>query len=182
MCHVLRDLSKDLYQSYVHLFGAERANQVVKNLIPLCIAERWGSCHECEVRLETAGCSQLYSCLHHILIDSKLLAKMLAKRTKTRDSPAVLESFLGTVNELAQDKMQEYSVKMGKYRKHALAVTGDSLFQAIVYIMNRSRAVIMHYSAFLKVKQSQDELERNGSALHQLINGTPELASHPYHL
>lgn len=74
--------------------------------------------------------------------------------------------------------MQEHTIKMGKYRKHALLITSDLLFEATIYIMQRSRAVIMHYSAFLKAKQSQDDLEQNGSRLHQLVNGT---ASHTIH-
>lgn len=61
------------------------------------------------------------------------------------------------MDELGLEETREYTMKMGRWRRKALDVTSTDFFWALLLVMNRTRAPLIHYSHFLKQKQSPDQ-------------------------
>ena len=61
---------------------------------------------------------------------------------------------------LAVEAVKEYQLKMGKWRRHAVEVLGDSLFEVTIRLMSKTKEPLNHLSNFLKQSQVSAETEK----------------------
>ncbi len=164
--NVSRSCAKDLYHVWCNLFGATSALERAKKLFPKCCSTRWGSIHVSEEMIIKAGCAPLKEALTYVIGEKQ--GKMSSKREKVVNSRE--ENDLNP-DTLAIEAIQAFQLQMGKWRKHALAVLGDRIFQPLMKIMHRLREPVMRLSYFLKSKLSQQQIQLHGNHLSLLVNG-----------
>lgn len=77
------------------------------------------------------------------------------------------------VDILAVEQTQHYKETMGKWRRHALNSVSDILWHRTVYVLNKVRGPLTHFSCFLKKTVPDKDLLLHGNTLHQLVCGKP---------
>ena len=160
--HVVRELAKSVFVYWTHMFGSRSALDVVKKLFPRPDSGRWGCIHELEKRMLAAGVSRLYTVLMWVLKE-----KMDVKTTRRATTPS---SGAMAVNTLALEQMKEHTERVGKYRAYVIKWMDDPLLEKIVQVNQRLREPIIHLSTFLKKKLTDDDIDKYGNHLAQVVN------------
>ena len=158
--NVARANAKSLYISWCHLFGAESGLAKVKKLFPKCCSTRWGSIHVSEEMIMNATCDCLRKALLWVFGEKQGLVS--AKQEHYNDNL--------TPDGLAIEAIQEFQLKMGKWRQITLEVLGDRIFEPVIEVMHRTRNPVIRVSNFLKSKFTDEELQNRGNHLSCLVN------------
>ena len=142
LANVLRDACRGVFTAWMSMYGIESALAKVKTLFPKAIGGRWGSIHAFEARCLKCG-PELHSVLKAVL-EAKPVRK---QNQKNDDGNLVLDT-------LSLEATRDYSVKMGRWRKRALDVTGSYLYWCCMLVMHTAREPLIHFSNFLKRKDA----------------------------
>lgn len=142
LANVLRDVCRGVFNTWMSMYGIESALAKVKTLFPKAIGGRWGSIHAFEARCLKCG-PELHSVLKAVL-ESKPVKK---QNQKNDDGNLILDT-------LSLEATRDYSVKMGRWRKRALDVTGSYLYWCCMLVMHTAREPLIHFSNFLKQKHA----------------------------
>ena len=201
--HTARDVAKPLHECWARLFGSMSAKETTKSLFPRAVSQRWGRVHELEKRILDAGVDKLAVCLADVLthkaIDTTEVEHICSAAASTEDNTArgkyqeVLQKIQQTVsvarttpktkvsktshtpNELEVEQTKAYSIKMSQWRGRTLLAMSDQLWGRVIEVMHRTREPIIHLSNFIKRPLSQDEFNRKGGVLAQLVTGRAQL-------
>lgn len=150
--NVARSVSRPLYHSWCELFDAVSGASYVKKMFPRCCSTRWGSISATEERILQAGCQRLKTALT-LAFDTKRKNSTTTSNQK-KQKQDVKESKENDRNLnpdiLAVEAVKEYQIKMGKWRRHAVEVLADSLFEVTIRLMSKAREPLNHLSNFLK--------------------------------
>ena len=197
--HTSRDQARDLYETYAERYGAQRAKQTVKCLMPRPVSQRWGRIHDLEDRIMKAGFSEIAICMAEILtrkfIDvnelrstamlqesgesesvweaMSVVRRALKAASKTSDAQKnrIENDKHATPNELSVEQTKEFTLKMGRWRARTLQACGDRMWGMVITVMNACREPLIHISNFLKQTIDDQEVSQKGSPLCQLVYG-----------
>ena len=136
VCNTLRDLAKQVFDSWCEIHGDRSGVKLVKKLWPKLIGGRWNSCHEVEERM--------------CLIGGRAMAEpvIMEVLTKKKNKPPAGETGPGstTVDELNFESMKAHTVKMGQWRSNTSKFVQQSLWWVIAEAMNIARGPTVHLS------------------------------------
>jgi hypothetical protein len=191
---VMRDRAKAIHAAWLKLHGPVEAQEYGTKLTPKCIAGRWGSISATETDLLRAG-PRLGAVLRFALTgcvetgsagDAAAVAPPLdgprrgRKRKATSSVAPPLQDDAGArgtgqsqaivgrgqIEDPQVAEMEAYKLKMGRWRKAALAVSSDPVFWMVVDILHRSHCQLDWMFNSLKVTVEGDD-----SQLFQLACG-----------
>ena len=74
---------------------------------------------------------------------------------------------LTKIDTLSLEETKQYSEKMGRWRRRAIEISGNAFFWKSMKIMHDVRAPLIHFSSFLKQKQSPSD----DGKVAQMVNG-----------
>ena len=182
--NVARSIAKKLYLEWSSHYGAKSALESVRKLFPRCCSTRWGSIDGTESRMLQAGCDRLCVVMSQVLSGANNKAN---KPNKSSEPPATAATAPSDTcaapkekeendlnlnpDTLAVEAVREYQLRMGKWRRHALTVLGDPLFEPVISTMHDARSPLTHLSNFLKSRLTQSVVRKQGNHLTQLSCG-----------
>ena len=196
--NTVRGLAKNLYNEWCAQHGHLSGRKSVYKLFPRCESGRWNSTDVTEKRIRNCSKEMFEPVLQKILGQAISEDKcgpenVWSSNDKTATAPAAASSASGPAksaakgkakaqakkkamdlngpSELSMQESQEYSKKIGKYRRSTLMVVNDWLWWRLIDIMNITKQATVHLSAFLKKTIPKDQLAIEGNALAQLVNG-----------
>ncbi|CAE7765228.1 unnamed protein product [Symbiodinium sp. CCMP2592] len=153
---VCRDLCKKIFERWSEEHGAQSAKKHVRTLFPKACSGRWTGCDKPEQRFLQCGQSKL----------SPILSDVIMSKNSKTDSSSRKEK--DHVDELAIEQQQEYSAKMGRWRRQAKQCLEDPVWWRCVEAMHLCRQPLSHVSNFLHQLQDTD---KDMSHIAQLVLG-----------
>lgn len=155
-----RELAGDVFKAWTDLFGPSQALSFAKTLIPRSSAGRWGCVDAIEARLLKAPWGQWLAVLNKVILQKLQLSEHEARAKAAKASKAKNETGstgAEKVDVLALEHLQEYTARIGRWRRQLLQTINDPLFIRLVKAVNMSRSPIIHLSAFLKKREQTEE-------------------------
>ena len=137
VCNTLRDLAKQVFDSWCEIHGDRSGVKLVKRLWPKLIGGRWNSCHEVEERMCLVGGRAM---AEPVIMD------VLTKKKKNKQSEDRTRPGSGSVDELNFQSMQAHTEKMGMWRSNTAKFVQQSLWWVIAEAMNIARDPTVHLS------------------------------------
>ena len=108
---------------------------------PRCISGRWGAIDNCEIRLLTCRPDHIYGVFEAVFDKSK--------RAQDADDPSE-QSLVTTLDEDQIKDAAAHRLKLGRWRKAALAALQDNEYWTIMKIAHKVRRPQRHFHNFLK--------------------------------
>ena len=156
--NVWRSVPKGVYAAWQDRYGVMDANRCAKNLCPPAPAGRWGAVSNVESKFKSVDLEKLHVCLGDAL------------QKKQLQRPKAIQGY-NPNEELHVEEQAAYSAKLGRWRKDALAASGDLVFVRLVLTVPITRAPCSHMHAFLKKHIDQAQRDVKGNHYAQLIGG-----------
>ena len=114
------------------------------------------------------ACAHSNSARQTVQADDTLAPKQQTSTASQTKQKHIVKS---TPDELEIEQTKAYSVKMGLWRSRTLLAVTDLMWSRVVEIMHRLGSPVVHLSNFVKRVVPDDELQRVGGALAQLVTG-----------
>lgn len=135
LVHVMRDMAKDVFSVWNRLHGACSAVKHGKTLVPRPIAGRWGSVHDTEERLVSAG---------EELVKPVVVALLTGRESSDKSLAAI------TDDGLAEHEIEEqvaYRRKLGRWRRDTLNTVTEHVFWLCLMFSHKARQPLQSFMA-----------------------------------